>query len=266
MSKRFKREIIGNNNIKLNLSFAINMLFLVVIPMILIGFTVAKYMNEKEKDFVYEANDFYFESNLLSDSTNISTYTYSKGEDTIEIELKNNMDELRYSEVDINYEIKITDIYGNSVKDKSGNDVSTITGTLTKNAIDTEVIEFTNLSSGNYLITANALYPYTKTIQGAFNLTENDTEINWSVNDSQDSPILQITVLSEDYTGGINIIWPSGIAPDSTNKLLEDADTGYDGGRIDVYFEANSEYTFKFFKENPLAVYTKADFKIERSS
>ena len=264
--KKFKREKKQNKKIDLKFNLFINFILLAAIPVILISITVAKYLQEEENDIVFESNAFYFNSNLLSEDQNSSTYTYSKGEDIIQIDLINNLDELRYSEVDIKYEVKITDIYGNSVKDKSGKTISSITGTLSKNTVDTEIVEFTNLATGNYLITATSLEPYKKTIQGLFNITEGNKELTLSVNDSQESPILQVTVLSEDYSGNIVLTWPEGVAPDSTNKLLETANQGYAGGEIEINFEANSEYTFKFFKEEPNLVYTKNDFNVERSN
>lgn len=262
----FKRKkIIKKNKLKTIRNLNFNTICLILIPIFFIGGTLAKYINNKTTDLIYEAKKFYFESDLLTDNTNLAAYTYSVGSDTIKIEIKNNIDELRYSEVETKYEIKITDIHGNSIKDKDGNVVSTINGTLSKNQMDKDIVEFTNLPTGNYVVIAQALSPYTKTIQASFVLTEKQEELSYTVNDSQESPILQITVLSEDYSGNVKITWPSGIAPDSTSSEFKDIDTGYNAGSTVISFEANSENNFKFFKKNPSLVYDNNDFSVERS-
>ena len=264
--RRKKKEIeLKKTKTKLKFSLSLNTFLLIIIPVVLIGTSLAKYISEKTSDLVYEAKNFYFESNLLSDNTNPSAYTYDVGTDTISFKLKNNIDDLRHSEVDIEYIVKITDIQGNSVTDKDGNVVGSLNGKLSKNGIDSDEIEFTNLPSGNYLITADAISPYVKKLQGSFVLTSNDEEIVYSVNDSVGSPIVLLTVSTEDYDGNINIAWPAGLAPDSTSLIFEDINSGYTAGTTKVSFETNSEFTFRFFKNNPNTVYTKNNFTVGRS-
>ena len=264
--RRKKKEIqMGKTKTKIRFSLSLNTFLLIAIPVFLIGGSLAKYIQEKTADLVYEAKNFYFESDLLSDNTNPAAYTYDIGTDTISFKLKNNIDDLRCSEVEISYTVKLTDIQGNIVKDKDGNDVTELTGVLSKNLIDSDIIEFNNLPSGNYLVTAKAISPYAKTIQGSFVLTENNNEIIYSVNDSVNSPILLLTILAIDYEGDINISWPEGLAPDSTNEYFENINTGYSAGNITVTYESNSEYTFQFFKKDPSFVYSKSNFSVERS-
>ena len=83
--------------------FSFNKLLIVMIPILFIGGSLAKYIQEKNAELVYEAQNFYFESDLLSDNTNQLAYTYDTGNDTITFNLKNNIDELRHSEVNIEY-------------------------------------------------------------------------------------------------------------------------------------------------------------------
>lgn len=264
--RRKKKEIeLKKTKTKLKFSLSLNTFLLIIIPVILIGTSLAKYISERTSDLVYEAKNFYFESNLLSDNTNPSAYTYDVGTDTISFKLKNNIDDLRHSEVDIEYTVKITDIQGNSVTDKDGNVVGSLTGTLSKNGIDSDELEFTNLPSGNYLITADAISPYVKKLQGSFVLTGKDEEIMYSVNDSLGSPIVLLTVSTEDYEGDINISWTSGLAPDSTSSIFENVNSGYASGSIETSFESNSEFTFQFFKNNPNNLYSKSNFTVGRS-
>ena len=111
MSRRKRR-----NKAKLKTKINFNTLLLIAIPTIFIGGSVAKYVQERNEDLVYQAKNFYFESDLLSDNTNLSSYTYDVGNDTITFKLSNNIDELRHSQVDIEYVVKITDIRRKSSK------------------------------------------------------------------------------------------------------------------------------------------------------
>ena len=166
-------------NAKRQLDF--NKIFLVLIPIMLIGGSVAKYVYEKNNDIVYEAKSFYFESDLLSDNTNPKAYTYEKGKDSISFSLNNNIDELRYSDVETQYVVNITDIHGNAVQDKDGNNIKEKTGKLSNKRIEQQIIEFTNLPTGTYLITAKAVKPYERTLKASFVLTEKDENIVYEI-------------------------------------------------------------------------------------
>ena len=155
---------------------------------------------------------------------------------------------------------------GNEVKDKNGQIVSNVEGELSKNSIDSDIIEFTNLPTGNYLVTAKAISPYAKTLQATFSLTQKNEDIEYSISDSIGNPILQLTVRTFNYKGNVKITWPSNIAPDNTNMMFTDINTGYNAGNKEITFETDSEYVFQFFKLNPNAVFSKNDFSVERSN
>lgn len=250
-------------NAKRQLDF--NKIFLVLIPIMLIGGSVAKYVYEKNNDIVYEAKSFYFESDLLSDNTNPKAYTYEKGKDSISFSLNNNIDELRYSDVETQYVVNITDIHGNAVQDKDGNNIKEKTGKLSNKRIEQQIIEFTNLPTGTYLITAKAVKPYERTLKASFVLTEKDENIVYEIHDSANSPILQLTIQTEDYSGDIKVSWPNGVAPDSTNEVFSGVNTGFSQGSAIIQFEANSEYTLLFFKNQPTTSYSNEDFSVERN-
>ncbi len=241
-------------------------LILFAIPIIFIGTTLAKYSSNTNQEVVFEAKNFYFESDLLKDFTEPVSYKYQTGIDTISISLKNNIDDYRFSDVEIDYEIMITDIDGNSVNDKSGAVVKKQTGKLSNTNIDSKQIQFTNLTSGIYVVTANATKPYQKSIQGTFTLTENDESIFYEVSDSVNSPVLYLTIISKDYSGDVTINWPEGVVPDSTDSNFENVDTGFLASSTNITFNANSEYKIQFFKSNPSSVYTTEQFSVERSN
>lgn len=217
---------------------------------------------DKIKEALFEAKNFYFESDLLNSNTNQVSYNYQRGIDTISFELKNNIDELRYSDVEISYVVTINTLDGKQVVDKSGNTVKEVAGKLTNKNIESKKIEFTNLPEGNYVVTAKSKSPYEKTIQANFTLTSNDYDITYEVSDSSDSPVMRLTVVTKDYAGDVTINYPEGVLPDSTDLKFSGANSGSSQSSVTIYFDANSEYTFQFFKKNPMQVFVKENFSV----
>ncbi len=250
---------------KIKSRFNFNKLLLLIIPIVFLTGSVAKYIKEKNTELVYEAKSFYFESDLLSNNTKPLAYTYDIGNDEITFNLKNNIDELRYSDVDIKYTVSITDIQGNQVRDKNGDMIENIDGKLSNNSIDSEKITFENLPAGKYIVVATANEPYEKTLQASFVLKSRNDSIEYNVSDSANSTVLQLTVRTTDYKGNVKITWPTDIVPDNTDPKFTNVNSGYSGGNIVIPFETNSEYTFQFFKNSPSISYDKSSFVVERS-
>lgn len=248
------KEIVNNKNI-----------FLIILFVIFLGFfsySLAKYIDNRNKNLLYEAQAFYFESNYLNDIASVKSYTLETGIDYIEFDIKNNIDELRYSDVTISYTVTLTDLEGNSVQDKSGVTVSPITSTLTSGSITKNTHRFSNLKDGVYVVNASSKKPYTKTIKANFIITNNNTNISYSVTDTASSPILQLTVNTNDYKGNIKITWPNGVTPDNTNSLFSDVTSGYSSSSKVINVVKNGEYTFQFFKQNPTTVFVKENFTV----
>lgn len=236
---------------------------LILISLLFLEISYSKYVDEKKQETVYRGTDFYLESSMLQNSITVPIYTYEKGINTITVDLNNYIDELRFSEVSINYEVSITDTNGNAVTDKNDKPIMEKTGTLSKLSKKTENITFDNLKSGTYVVTAKSLGPYSKTIKANFIITENDNSIEYTVNDSVDSNILQLTVSTKDYNGNIKISWPEGLLPNSTDPKLAGINTGSSAGNVIISFNANSEYTFQFFKNNPNIKFEKNQFTVQ---
>ena len=189
-------------------------IFLIIILVILISSIVfAKYVSERKKNALYTAGSFYFTSDLLSDNATMNTYEFEKGVDEISINIKNNIDDLRYSEVDIYYNAKITDTAGNPVRDQNEDIIQEITNNkLFGNQIDENTIKFSNLKTGSYIVTATSVNPYEKEIKANFIITDKNENIVFSVNDTINSPTAQITITTNDFSGVARISWPEGVA------------------------------------------------------
>lgn len=210
------------------------------------GGVIAKYIAEDMQEPLYVAKAFYFESDYLVQPIGGSfpQYTLQTGVNEIQFTLKNHVDELRFSEVDIEYKVVLT---------KDGEMLSqTTTGNLAKNNKSDKKIEFKDLAEGTYIIEATATAPYVKVLKAQFTIVDNKDEICAQVYDAAKSPVLQLTVTSEDYEGEIDIRWPEGVLPDNTDSLLQGVTTNSCKVEIQKY----SEYTFQFFKTNPNEVYT----------
>lgn len=224
------------------------LIVLVLLGLFLLGFSKAKYVvNEKETDS-YVAKNFYFKSDLLSEST--SSYTYGKGKNTIEFTISNNEDELRISEVDISYTATLTDMNGNEIETKSG--------TLTSGAINTQTITFENLATGTYNVAVKSTSPYTKTLYGTFYITEKEENFDFQVSDIANSSILYLTINTKDYTGNVLITYPEGLEIDNTDLNIQN----YTNSTVTINLKANSEYSLIFFKEDITKTYEKSNFTV----
>ena len=216
----------------------------IIILVVISGYTMAKYIMNIDSENMFVAKSFYFESDLLTEASDTPPqYQLQAGEDTITFSLMNYPDELRTSEVDIECEIIL--------KSDSG-DITRKTITLTGSEKDVQAVSFEGLSAGTYTVTANAVSPYTASLNAQFTVIGLAESIGYSVSDGEGSPILKVTVTSTDYEGDITINWPEGVYPDITDPLLENASGQSTTVSVDMY----SEYTFQFFKEDPNENYT----------
>ncbi len=235
-----------------------------LVSLILMGKVAAKYFIERKKETLYTAGAFYFESDLLTNTSSIKTYTYKEGTNEIELVLTNNIDDLRYSEVDIFYKVTITDLNGGAITDKDENNISEILGKLEKGKIDSQIVKFSNLKTGSYIVNAISTAPYEKSLKANFVITDRDDDIQFNVKDAINSPVAQLTISTKDYNGNIKITWPKGITPDNTNFYFFNNNSNYEGSNKTIQISSNSEIIIQFFKEDLSKQYLTDDFKVER--
>lgn len=224
---------------------------------IIIAMTVVlgKYLQELKNNTLYEAENFYFRSDLLSED--IKSYTLQRGVNKIVIHLYNSEDRLRYTKVDINYVVKLEKINddGNLVKVREENGVLSNSGFT-----DNEVV-FDNLENGKYKVSAIAINPYTKILEGNFVITNNDNRIDYSVGDNVDSTVMFLTIKTVDYTGNIKIKFPDGLYPDNNEEAFKNVNID-NSKEVIVNFKNNSSYSYRFYKENPKKVFNKNEFQV----
>ena len=120
-----------------------------------IGSVFAMYASQKDSKAPYKTPDFYFESDLLTESAGTS-YTLGKSSSDITFKLKNYADSLRFSDTDIEYTVTLQ---------PENASAQIKTGKITGGAANEVTVTFENLDRGmGYTVTAETTKPYVKTI------------------------------------------------------------------------------------------------------
>ncbi len=165
---------------------------------------LAKYLNKKESSGQIGTSNFYFTSNLLDGQT----HTLAPGTKNFSFTIGNYADDLRFSEVDIQYTVSVT----------SGAIVENGTGELKKGAVNDKEVTISNLTAGTYEITAVGKGGYKKTLKATIVIPEETSNLYYYLDDSSSDYIL-LTVWNEgDKEGSVTIKY-TGI-PDNTNPNM----------------------------------------------
>lgn len=120
------------------------MVIVLLVCTLTVSIVAAKYITEKSSDGSIRASEFYFTSDFLDGKT----HTLVPGSTSITFTLGNHGDDLRYSEVDINYTVTIT-------PEATAATVTNGTGILKKDKISDASVTISDLKPGNtYTVTA----------------------------------------------------------------------------------------------------------------
>lgn len=191
------------------------------------------YFHKNSGEGYVRASNFYFDSDILVEGG--KTYTLNVNTKEITFELRNYSDELRCSENDISYTIASTD-----------GTLSKVSGTLTKNQRNKDVIKLSNLENGKmYTVTAIADGGYTKTVSATFIVR--DVENNFYKNISITDPYVILTIWTENVCGTVTVKFPAGLIPDNTCSGMEEVLKV--NGQFIIEIDEYSSYEFRFFKD-----------------
>lgn len=231
----------------------------VILAMAFGGF-YAKYVHQESEKKAPIAEKFYFTSDFLRQ--NGKDYTLASNTKQLEIELRNYEDDLRSSDSDIKYRYVVK---------KDGTQIQTDTGTISKKTDSGNKVQITinNLKAGKYTVTATAESPFQKTLSASFTIPEESKDLNYKVSDSQQSAYASLQISTDAYDGAIKIQWPSGLIPDSTQKIFENTknlqNNKYVTGSMTVQVKKYTAYTYRFFKEDIDKDYsTTQDITVEK--
>lgn len=209
----------------------------------MIGMLVAKYLNKKTSDGLVKAKDFYFTSNLL----NGKEHTLAIDSTSFTFTLGNHEDDLRYSEVDISYEVTV---------DNGATVTSGGSGTLAKDVISDAEVTVSNLQPGTYHIKAVGTGGYSKTLTATIVVPEKETKLYYHVDGSAGEYTL-LTVWNEgDKEGSVTVEY-TGI-PDNTNLDMASWRTNENHT---VTVKPHESKQFRFFGETVNINVTGADAK-----
>ncbi len=170
---------------------------------------LAKYItNERTSTGLVTTKNFYFTSNLLDGEE----HTFAPDTTSVTFTLGNYEDDLRYSEMDIEYTVTVDDAAVTVTNEK---------GTLVKGSIQNAEITISGLKNGKtYTITAVGKGGYQKTLKATIVVSDKESKLYYNINNSNSEYIL-LTVWNEgDAEGAVTIIY-TGI-PDNTNPNMED--------------------------------------------
>ena len=232
-------------------------MLVIIILVVILGATIilGRYLQEHQKSSLYEAENFYFTSDLLKEESAVSFW--KDGVNKLKINFSNSADKLRYTKSDINAVVRLSEFIDNRkfVKKREINLI------LEGNKITNKEIVFDNLEKGIYKIEAITSSPYVKKLEGMFAIDSNNNTIKHLVNDRADSTVLMLKISTIDYEGNIKIKIPDGLYPDNNEDAFKDVDID-NSKEVIVKFKHHSSYTYKFYKKDPKKIFKEDDFEV----
>jgi len=238
----------AKDNSKMNRRKAITPIILIVLLLCVLaaGTLAAKYIYERNSDGVVIAKYFYFTSDFLDGET----HTLTPGSKSVSFTVGNHADQLRYSEVDIHYEVTVTLASGTKATDVK---IENGKGTLTNDGVKDDTVTISGLKPGTYTVTAVGEGGYKKTLKATIVVPESGRQLYYNIDNSASDYVL-LTVWNEgDESGKVKITY-AGI-PDNTNPNMETWKTG-DDTAVDktVEIEPHQSKVFRFFGETEITV------------
>ena len=218
---------------------------------------VAKYVHRDQGTNLIVAKEFYFTSNLLVE--NDKEYILNMDANEITFTLGNNVDDLRFSEDDISYNITV----------EGGATLSNDQGTLEKGGVSVDEITLSGLEKGKtYRVVVTADAGYKKTLQARFTVSKDQTGV-YKYLDTTNEHYVLLTVWAEKVAGELTVQFPSGLIPDNTDAAMRTVKNFendiYMGGKFtdgDSFDEKYASRTYRFFIDKT-GTFSVANFTVE---
>ena len=230
------------------------------------GNAYGKYVQGQQKTGTISGKTFYFESDFLDVADASKTYTvYPGGGGTASVtfHLQNHIDELRVSEMAINYTVTVKE-GANDVSDATTGGAKT--GTLQGTALepkDKASVTLSGLEPGKtYLVTVTGNGGYVKTIQAKFIVDPLDKHVYKHLKIQGEEVLL--TVWTENVSGNAVIRVPSKLVPDNTDPAMDGAGIGPATVTDSSSFASTtySSHLYRFFNPEHISGLDVGDFNV----
>lgn len=194
---------------------------------------------------------FYFTSDFLKEEG--ASYTLMPNTTQVSFNLINHIDELRYSDDDIKYKVYLNDVeLGQGVFDKD-----------TTTAVFTFPVE----NGKTYQVRAEGEAGYKKTLSATFVVMEPSRGFYKHLDNSNEHFVI-LTVWTEDLSGDVEVNFPAGLIPDTTDEKLDDVINYVDGQYVSgktptpTEIQVYSSFSYRFFKYDTQNPYSIDDFTV----
>lgn len=223
-------------------------LLLLAVAVIACAVTVAKYIAVfVDKDITFTMSDFYFRSNLLTDSEIPEEHTVNAY--STEFVLTNGSDSENFTSVDLSYDINYyVEIDGDWTKVDDASETGTMAyGAYRVHPITVAPITYNGVEYKRVLIEAQATAPNTKTLRAIVNFDYDDYEIEYEFNENGFTFYVSLIIKTNDIEGDYTISWIGDFYPDNAdpNGILTNALVG--PSNVSAHLEAHTVYKLNFF-------------------
>lgn len=260
----------SKNNTKGYVRAAIYVLMaVIVIATLVVGGIYAKYVAEHQTTGQVSSPDFYFTSDVLTETA--STYTLNAGAGgttSLSFELRNYADALRFSDKAIAFSVEVAPSDGVTV---TVNGVAADNGTLASNpsAGSSASVTVSGLKNGvTYRITATGNAGFVRTLSADIEVRADEKGIYKHL-DTSDPAYLLLTVWTKNLQGDVSIAFPDGLIPDNSDAVMNDVYNYVGGAYVSDEFEDTVSFTetysshvYRFFRTDDGA-YTADDFTVK---
>lgn len=220
---------------------------LLIVALLATGFVMAKYVRERKKDIPITAKNFYFESNYLT--SYCPEYKLNADTTNVSIKLYNFENELRISEVDCTYEVKVE-----SDEDSNYESFTLDYKNATAQTQTISIITLNNLKSGcSYTVTATAKGGYEKSLSAKFTVAAVADGFYMNVTETDEYVVL--TLWTEEVKGEVTVNVPKGLIPDATDEILAQCKNYKNNQYVEFNFTDTSSFistyasrAYRFFK------------------
>lgn len=248
-------------------------LILIAIPCILIGSTLAKYVYEDYHEKYLLSKEFYFESTVLNGSTyNLNDWD-GEEEYSFSVEVKNFIDELRWTAENITYEVSVECQPSISGAVSCGGTNGTIIYNPDFGTSNKIPITLTNLNSLDFVdndyvmmrVSVSSTNPYSKTLTADYKINVKTKKISYSIKDSVNNEYLEFILQNNTSTNqSVTVGWNHQILTiNNLRKVVVDADIRTYVSNGITYINGftttmtpKSSYIFRYVKSNPSVDYT----------